>query len=321
MPLEGKSTPPENADKRIFLRLPQEHQWRNLSPAGIREIVVKKLAISPASIGRIKPGLERVIAKRISYLAITSDVVGQQQFGALPKRSANDLVSCVVHDIEEARCQGWASTLVTLDIQGAFDSVLHNRLLWRMQAQGWPDMILQWTRSFLMNRSVQVRYPGGVTSPKGLVCGVPQGSPISPLLSLLYMAEPMRSGTSRARFSYADDFRILGNGCTIAESLLAKASESCNYSSIQGSHCIAMWECISRKTGFLDNIRFASVRDEVPIRQMAWTRRSKESPEPLGHIRIHVRETKANKFPSRLQLFGAVVGIQRIREHKPVTTC
>ena len=66
---------------------------------------------------------------------------------------------------------------------------------------------------------------------------------------------------------------------------------------------------------------FASIRDEVPIRQMAWTRRSKESPEPLGYVRIHVPETKANKFPSRLQLFGAAVGIQRIRERKPVTTC
>ncbi|KHJ33952.1 putative eka-like protein [Erysiphe necator] len=53
--LEGKSTPPGNVDKRIFLRLPQEHEWRNLSPAGIREIVVKKLAISIATIGRIKP--------------------------------------------------------------------------------------------------------------------------------------------------------------------------------------------------------------------------------------------------------------------------
>ncbi|KHJ36343.1 putative eka-like protein [Erysiphe necator] len=53
--LEGNSTPPGNVDKRIFLRLPQEHEWRNLSPAGIREIVIKKLAISPATIGRIKP--------------------------------------------------------------------------------------------------------------------------------------------------------------------------------------------------------------------------------------------------------------------------
>ncbi|POS85111.1 hypothetical protein EPUL_003157 [Erysiphe pulchra] len=93
-------------------------------------------------------GIERLIAKRISHFAITSDIVGQQQFGALPKRSATDLISCIVHDIEEARSQKWASTFVKLDVQGAFDAVLHNRLLWRMQAQGWPDHIPWWTSSF-----------------------------------------------------------------------------------------------------------------------------------------------------------------------------
>lgn len=65
----------------------------------------------------------------MSHLAIKLDVVSQQQFGALPKLSATDLVSCVVHDIEEAKTQGWASTFITLDVQGAFDAVLHNRLI------------------------------------------------------------------------------------------------------------------------------------------------------------------------------------------------
>lgn len=80
-------------------------------------------------------GLERLLAKRMAHLTITCDVVGHQQFGALPKRSATDLVSCVVHDIEEARSQGWASTFVTLDVQGAFDAVLHNRLVRRCDAR------------------------------------------------------------------------------------------------------------------------------------------------------------------------------------------
>ncbi|KAI1007858.1 hypothetical protein K3495_g372 [Podosphaera aphanis] len=154
----------------------------------------------------------------MSTLAITAGVVAHQQFGALPKRSASDLVSCVVHDIEEARTQKWTSTLVTLDVQGAFDAVLHNRLLVRMQKQGWPEPILRWTASFLQDRKVQVRYPGGVRHPKKLVCGVPQGSPISPLLFLLCIAELMRSGNSSTRFSYADDIGILGIGRTAAES-------------------------------------------------------------------------------------------------------
>ncbi|POS81789.1 hypothetical protein EPUL_006663 [Erysiphe pulchra] len=41
---------------------------------------------------------------------------------------------------------------------------------------------------------------------------------------------------------------------------------------------------------------FASIRDEVPIRQMTWTRRSKESPEPLGHIRIHVSRDQSQQI-------------------------
>ena len=170
-------------------------------------------------------GLERILAKRMSHLAIAWDVVGRQQFGALPKRSSTDLVTCVVHDIEEAKTQGWASTLVTLDIQGAFDAVLHNRLIWRMQAQGWPKKILKWTSSFLENRKVQVRFQGGVTNSKELECGVPQGSPISPLLFLLYMAEPMRSGNVIARFSYADDIGILGFGRTVFDSAAAAQRE------------------------------------------------------------------------------------------------
>ncbi|POS82481.1 hypothetical protein EPUL_005631, partial [Erysiphe pulchra] len=45
----------ESSDKRLFVRLPQDHEWRKLSPAGIREIIVQKLAISPSSFGKIKP--------------------------------------------------------------------------------------------------------------------------------------------------------------------------------------------------------------------------------------------------------------------------
>ncbi|KAI0997417.1 hypothetical protein K3495_g10768 [Podosphaera aphanis] len=170
-------------------------------------------------------GLERLLAKRMAHLAVIYDVIGEQQFGAIPKRSATDLVSCVVHDIEEARSQGWAATFVTLDVQGAFDAVLHNRLIKRMQTQGWPNYILQWTKSFLSHRRVQVRHSAGVTPERELVCGVPQGSPISPLLFLLYMAEPMRSGNPLSRFSYADDIGILGFGPTIAESAAAAQRE------------------------------------------------------------------------------------------------
>ncbi|POS84848.1 hypothetical protein EPUL_002434 [Erysiphe pulchra] len=131
--------------------------------------------------------------------------VGHQQFEALPKRLANGLVTCVVHDIEEAKSQGRASTFVTLDMQGAFNAVILNRLIWRMQNQGWPKVILRWATSFLKNRKAQVRFLGGVTDPKKL---------------------PMRSGNTIACFSYADDVGIFGFGPTISESAAAVHREA-----------------------------------------------------------------------------------------------
>ncbi|KJK84914.1 hypothetical protein H633G_11266 [Metarhizium anisopliae BRIP 53284] len=58
------------------------------------------------------------------------EVLHPQQAGALPKRSAVDLVAALVHDIEEAFAHKQVVTLVTADIQGAFDSALYNRLLY-----------------------------------------------------------------------------------------------------------------------------------------------------------------------------------------------
>ncbi|POS87835.1 hypothetical protein EPUL_000746 [Erysiphe pulchra] len=40
---------------KLFVRLPLDHEWRNLSPAGLKEVIVKHQAVSPASIGLIKP--------------------------------------------------------------------------------------------------------------------------------------------------------------------------------------------------------------------------------------------------------------------------
>ncbi|KAI0991682.1 hypothetical protein K3495_g16505, partial [Podosphaera aphanis] len=49
---KSQTTPMDN---RLFVRIPVEHEWRKLSPAGLREVIVNKLSISPSLIGKIKP--------------------------------------------------------------------------------------------------------------------------------------------------------------------------------------------------------------------------------------------------------------------------
>jgi len=47
--------------------------------------------------------------------------------------------------------------MVTIDVQGAFDALLKNRLLDCMAKQGWPDIVLKFDNSFRTDRKVRVR--------------------------------------------------------------------------------------------------------------------------------------------------------------------
>ncbi|XP_044715319.1 reverse transcriptase (RNA-dependent DNA polymerase) domain-containing protein [Hirsutella rhossiliensis] len=162
-------------------------------------------------------GLERLIARRLAWASVHFGVLHPQQAGALPKRSAVDLVAALVHDIEEAFARKQVATLVTLDIQGAFDTVLRNRLILRLREQGWPPNLARWVGSFMQDRSARIRYQDIVTDSSPLQCGLPQGSPVSPILFLLYTEPIYRQGSSKGRFGYADDTAILCVGNSLDE--------------------------------------------------------------------------------------------------------
>ncbi|RKK58754.1 hypothetical protein BFJ69_g17363, partial [Fusarium oxysporum] len=170
-------------------------------------------------------GLERLIARRLVWAAIHYSVLHPQQAGALPKRSATDLVTALIHDIEEAFARKKVATLVTMDIQGAFDTVMRNRLVLRLREQGWPDHLARWAGSFMSGRSARVRYQDTLTSSSPLECGLPQGLPVSPILFLLYTEPIYRLGNPQGRFGYADDTAILSVGDTVDE-IAATASSS-----------------------------------------------------------------------------------------------
>ena len=132
-------------------------------------------------------GLERLLARRLAWASIHYGVLHSQQIGALPKRSAVDLVAALIHDIEEAFAQKQVATLLTMDVQGAFDTVMRNRLVLRLREQGWPEHLAKWVESFMNDRSACVRFQDTTTPISPLQCGLPQGSPISPILFLLYV--------------------------------------------------------------------------------------------------------------------------------------
>jgi ribonuclease HI len=163
-------------------------------------------------------GLERLVARRLAWVAVTEGVLHPQHFGALPGRSATDLAAAVVHDIEEAWARKKVVTMLTLDVKGAFDAVLPGRLVQRLRQQGWPGKVVRWVASFLTQRSAALRLDGETGPVFPVPSGLPQGSPVSPILFMLFIQPLFFLGDlvrRRARLGYADDICLLAAGDTL----------------------------------------------------------------------------------------------------------
>lgn len=91
------------------------------------------------------------------------------------------------NDLLLATDSGDHAVLMFLDLTAAFDTD-HNILISRMEhCVGIKGTALEWLRSYLSDRSFSVRLGDFVSSSASLLCGVPQGSILGPVLFFLYM--------------------------------------------------------------------------------------------------------------------------------------
>ena len=74
-----------------------------------------------------------------------------------------------------------------LDVEKAFDNVWHNGLRYKIFQLGLPTKMTHWLTDFLVGRLIEVNMNSSLSNQINPKPGVPQGSVLSPLLSLIYV--------------------------------------------------------------------------------------------------------------------------------------
>ena len=98
-----------------------------------------------------------------------------------------------------------------LDIQRAFDKVWHDGLIAKLYIQNINPSLVKLISNYITGRKFQVAVGDGLSTPRALRAGVPQGSLLSPLLYNLYTAD-LPKGDGVSIYSYADDVALLATG-------------------------------------------------------------------------------------------------------------
>jgi hypothetical protein len=185
--------------------------------------LIKKSNLDPADVKSYRPIsnlsvvsklLERLIARQLISYLISHRLLPDLQSAYRAHHSTETAVLKVLSDILLAVDSGDLSMLTLLDLSAAFDTVDHVILLQRLQhSYGLQNAALGWFQSYLTDRTQFVRHGGRRSVTSVVVCGVPQGSVLGPILFLLYTADLIGLIESFGLHShlYADDTQIYGS--------------------------------------------------------------------------------------------------------------
>jgi hypothetical protein len=131
---------------------------------------------------------EKVVASKLSDVVEHRNLLHAGQFGSRKGRSAVDAVAVLMNRAQAAWKRKEIAGVLLMDVKGAFDHVSRGRLLARMVEMRIEPNLVRWVNSFMEDRRIRMVIDGYERAERSVQTGIPQGSPVSPILFAIYLS-------------------------------------------------------------------------------------------------------------------------------------
>ena len=131
--------------------------------------------------------LEKLMNCRLNNYLDKHSLISEHQYGFRKGFSASDAMLRFTNEVVNALNDKKYLAAVYLDLSKAFDTVNHKILLQKMEHLGIRGLALDWYRSYLKDRTVQVEVDKILSKKMVVNISVPQGSVTAPTLFLIYI--------------------------------------------------------------------------------------------------------------------------------------
>ena len=155
--------------------------------------------------------LEKLVHRSLLQYFLDHGVISERQYGFLPGRSTNEVIFDLVRHIYSSINNKKIMGLLFLDISKAFDCILHDRLLSKLECVGCAPIVLSWFRSYF-ERIQTVTYNGIESLACPVPTGIGQGTILGPLMFVFYMNDIVDKLLFVKLSMYADDCVLYMSG-------------------------------------------------------------------------------------------------------------
>ncbi|XP_034944142.1 uncharacterized protein [Chelonus insularis] len=175
-----------------------------------------------------------MINRRLKWYLENINWFSSSQYGFRQFRSTSDHLNNLHADICEAFANNQYCTIVSLDLEKAYDTVWRHRIIKILLQLGIKGNILHFIKNFLEDRTMQVRIGSDLSEKKKLNNEVPQGSVISVTLFLVAINHLLTELPKPIKIrAFADDITLVCSGnekttIKILQQGLNKLTDICN---------------------------------------------------------------------------------------------
>lgn len=222
--------------------------------------------------------LEKIVYNRLYSFLIKNNILIPHQYGFRKNFSTDYAILQLTDQIIESLAKKQHVIGVFMDLSKAFDTINHYILLRKLRSYGVRGNVLSWFEDYLRNRRQFVHYKSASSQTSTVLCGVPQGSILGPLLFLIYVNDIINSAPFLSYVLFADDTNVfyshtdLNSLITTLNSELVKLScwFKCNKLSlnINKTNCIYFRNNNSRQNALQQNILI----DGLPLVEKEFTK-------------------------------------------------
>jgi hypothetical protein len=131
--------------------------------------------------------MESIIKDQLLEFLLRKGIINKNQHGFISNHSTcTNLLECT-HDWLVTLNSSHTTDIIYIDFSRAFDSIVHNKLLSKLENYGITGKLLYWISSFVQDRYQCVVIENCFSSVAKVISGVPQSSVLGPIIFIIFI--------------------------------------------------------------------------------------------------------------------------------------